>query len=137
MKPVRDKISSSDKFLAALRADRELNASYVTDSEARKKIHDTLLADRDATAGVQDCFDGWFGTQKSTDSSYRLPWGHGDKYYNRFYSRWVNDKIFNKKEAVKQAYKDMGFEVKNLSQLKRYVATTTQPVSYGRILQVL
>lgn len=119
VKPVRDKISSSDKFLAALRADRELNASYVTDSEARKKIHDTLLADRDATAGVQDCFDGWFGTQKSTDSSYRLPWGHGDKYYNRFYSRWVNDKIFNKKEAVKQAYKDMGFEVKNLSQLKK------------------
>ena len=119
--PVKLKASSSDKFLAALRADKALNEKYKKDKDARKEIHDELLDHRNETSGIQDCFDGWFGTQKSTDSSFRLPWGHGDRYYNRFYNNWVKKSAYftPNTEEIKQALTSAGVDVSNQTKLKQ------------------
>lgn len=120
VRPLKNTISSSDKFLAALRADKELNKGYAKNAEFRKPIHDELMKERNLTSGVQDCFDGWFSTQKSTNPDYRLPWGHGDRYYNKFYNTWING-YWDNTDEVKQVFNDLGLKAKTKADVKRLV----------------
>ena len=110
--------SASDEFLLALRADKAYNKGYKTDKALRKTIRDDLLAHKDETAGIQDMFDGFFGTQDSKDDTFVLPWGHGNKYYNRLYTGWVKNRYWNRTSEVKQFYADRGFDVSNQSKVK-------------------
>lgn len=123
--PLKKVLSSSDKFMTALRADKEANRGYVKDAEYRKTVHDDLMKNRDLTSGVQDCFDGWFSTQKSTDPNYRLPWGHGERYYNRFYNSWVKNSYGDNTKDVKQAIQDLGYNVKTNTDVKKFVRDYT------------
>ena len=115
--PVKYAASSSDQFLAAVRADRKANEGY-KNKTTRKAIHDELMAHRNETSGVQDFFDGCFSTQKSTDPSYMLPWGHGNKYYNRFYNLWVTFPTADDKQ-IRQIFADAGDDVSNNAKFKK------------------
>lgn len=117
--PLKKVLSSSDKFMTAIRADKKLNSTYVTDEAARKETHDELTNNRNTTLGIQDCFDGWFGTRDGYKSDFTLPWGHGDKYYNRFYNRWIRDS--GKSTELKAMYNDLGYEVNDERELKQIV----------------
>lgn len=114
--PLRPCASSSDKFMQAVRADKDVNRVYVKDADKRKEMHDDILKDRNLTSGVQDCFDGWFSTRASASRDYSMPWGHGDRYYNRFYSGWV--KAFGKGKDVQQAFNDLGLDASNMTKVK-------------------
>lgn len=110
LKPLKNNLSNSDKFLAALRADKELNKAFESDKEKQKEITTDLLKDRNGTAGLQDCFDGWFHTRDLMGDGY-LPWGHGDRYYNRFYTSHV--KSSGKLQELKEIYTDLGLQAEN------------------------
>ncbi len=110
LKPLRNNLSNSDKFLAAVRADKELNRVFEDSKEKQKEITTDLLKNRNGTAGLQDCFDGWFHTRELTGDGF-LPWGHGDKYYNRFYKRNVKDS--GKLTELKEIYNDLGLKAEN------------------------
>jgi hypothetical protein len=68
---------------------------------------------QNASNGLQDALDGFYGTQKSG----LLPWGHGERYYNRVYSRWF--KAFGQEKNLKQALTDMGFDASSQAKAKR------------------
>ena len=70
-----------------------------------------------ASAGVQDAFDGWWSTQDSKDRSFRLNWGHGDRYYNREYNRKIKDLGLEK--DVKAAFQELGFDASSQAKVKR------------------
>lgn len=108
--------SSSDEFLTAMRKDRTALAGYKTNATQRKTIKDELMANRNTTTGIQDAFDGFWGTQDSKDWSFFLPWGHGNKYYNRRYNDWI--KGFGLEKALKAAYTDLGFDASNQAKVK-------------------
>lgn len=96
------KASFSDEFLKALRLDKE---------ELRKKSYEEIcdeLRPHDASAGVQDAYDGFFIDR-------RIGWGHGENYYNRIYKLIKQYKLHNK---LKKVYKDMGLDAKNLTKVK-------------------
>lgn len=96
--------SSSDEFLTALRKDRdELAKTFGT-------IKSDLLSTY-ASAGVQDAIEGFFG-HKST----RLVWGHGDKYYNRRFSKWILS--FNREKEFGDALKALGIDASNQAKRK-------------------
>lgn len=103
--------SQSDSFLAALRADMDALKSKVTDMSIRTEFLATTNL-RNATNGIQDALDGFFGTQKKGI----LPWGHGDTYYNRAYNKRI--KYWGAEKAIQEAYKDMGFDVSNQTKVK-------------------
>lgn len=101
-------VSSSDKFLAAMRKDKEHIKSILT-AEAKAD-----LAANNASSGVQDAIDGLF--VKS-----RIRWGHGEKYYNRKYSSVESmDKIIGgtRKKDLQQVYKDLGLDTSNQAKTK-------------------
>ena len=107
--------STSDKFLQAMRKDKEvLKKSYKKDAESRKEIHEDWLKKRNETVGIQDALDGFFNTRGSKDSGFSLPWGHGNTYYNNAYNKVVkgND------EDVKRSLADAGIDIKKNSDLK-------------------
>ena len=108
--------SSSDEFLEGMRADREYNKRYLSDAIRRDEIH-TDLRSSAASAGVQDAFDGWWSTQDSKDRSFRLNWGHGDRYYNREYNRRIKDLGLEK--DVKAAFQELGFDASSQAKVKR------------------
>lgn len=108
--------SSSDEFLTAMRKDRAALRGYKTNPTERKTIRDELMANRNATAGIQDAFDGFWGTQDSKDWNFMLPWGHGNKYYNRLYNDWI--KGFGLEKELKAAYTDLGFDASNQTKVK-------------------
>lgn len=112
--------STSDLFLSAMRADRERNRGFVTDAAINKQMREDLLENgrQNLTANVQDAFDGFWSTQDAPyGSSRRLPWGHGDKYYNKKYNATV--KSFGIEKEVKQAFIDLGFDASSQAKVKR------------------
>ncbi len=82
--------SSSDQFLAAVRADR----THLQTTLNSQDISDLMS---DASAGVQDAVDGLLGQ--------RINWGHGDKYYNRKYN---SVKSMGDQKGLQAAYKSLG-----------------------------
>ena len=106
--------SSSDQFLAAIRADREGLRAILHNSAERYKM---CRGDawENATAGIQDAMDGFFGT---LDKGI-FHWGHGDKYYNREYNKRVVG--FGLEKEVKAALKELGFDASNQDKVKRHM----------------
>lgn len=95
-----NRASSSDEFLAAVRKDKQFLRDTLTD-EIKKE-----LRLHDASDGVQDAIDGLLWE--------RIVWGHGDKYYNRLYH---SIKQMKEHKGLQQAYKDLGYDVSNLSKV--------------------
>lgn len=95
-----NRASSSDEFLAAVRKDKQFLRDTLTD-EIKKE-----LRLHDASDGVQDAIDGLLWE--------RIGWGHGDKYYNRLYH---SIKQMKEHKRLQQAYKDLGYDVSNLSKV--------------------
>ena len=97
--------SNSDMFLEALRKDKVIMRELVGDSSTWQAVRAN-----NSSSGVQDAIDGFFGKDAHTR------WGHGDKYYNRFWNNWI--KGFGNDKDLLQVYKDMGI-AKNLTQAKK------------------
>lgn len=98
--------SASDQFLSAMRKDRENIKDNLDDVKKYCREH------LQTSVGVQDAIDGFgFG---------RVWWGHGDRYYNRFYNDWVDPKWGKEhKKEVKEYYKGLGFDVSNQAKVKK------------------
>lgn len=94
--------SSSDEFLSAVRKDRTLLKTKLT-----KEVQEDLRQ-HDASSGVQDAVDGLL--------SHRICWGHGDRYYNRKYSRV---KSVNDHTGLKKAYQELGLDASNQAKVQR------------------
>lgn len=98
--------SSSDQFLSAMRKDAAVIKASLPDVKSYCGTHLTT------SVGVQDAVDG-LGLG-------RIWWGHGDRYYNRFY----NDRIkstqgyFDYSKEMKQLYASLGFDVSNQAKVK-------------------
>lgn len=106
-----DRACMSDEFLAAVRKDKKHIKSIIT-SEKKADLYNNH-----ASSGVQDAIDGLF--PKS-----RIFWGHGEKYYNRYYAEIeIRDKTRGTtvKKTLQKAYKDMGFDAKTLTKTKEIV----------------
>ena len=107
---LKETASTSDDFLKAVRADKLV---------LREKLKDASFVDdlkkSDASAGIQDALDGMFGT-RGKNRVRGLNWGHGDKYYNRFY----NDRVkgFGKEKDLKALYTELGFDASNQEKVK-------------------
>lgn len=98
-----DKVaSSSDEFLTAVRKDRELLRTVLTDDIKKD------LGNHDGSHGVQDAIDGLLAE--------RINWGHGDKYYNRKYH---SVKQLKEHRGLQDAYKELGIDASNLSKVAR------------------
>lgn len=96
------KASNSDYFLNAVRADKEhVKALLFSKSEQAAKNHEEVK--KDITHGIQDALDGFFRRETGL-----VRWGHGDKYYNRYYKTMCNRGINKDVEAL---YKSMGLDV--------------------------
>lgn len=110
------KNSSSDEFLAAIRADKE-NLRKTLDSSADAI---TDITSTNSSAGVQDALDGMFSTQGAKQGT-KTKWGHGDVYYDRQYSI-VNHKYFKSQDLtgeLRAAYKELGMDVSNQTKAKK------------------
>lgn len=94
--------SSSNEFLSAVRKDRALLKTKLT-KEAQED-----LRQHDASGGVQDAIDGLL--------SHRIDWGHGDRYYNRKYTRV---KSVNDHTGLKKAYQKLGLDASNQAKVQR------------------
>jgi hypothetical protein len=117
---IKTAASTSDLFLTAMRADRDRNKGFISDATINKQMREDLVENgrRNITANIQDAFDGFWSTQDARPGSpIRLPWGHGDKYYNRAYSSAVKGNGVEKE--VKQALLDLGFDASNQTKVKR------------------
>ena len=110
-KTLREVASSSDEFLAAMRSDKQGMRQLLSNTAELTRMKTGIW--RNATAGVQDAMDGFFGTQ----DKYILPWGHGDRYYNRAYNRRFKDRGLEKE--LKAALTDLGFDASNQAKVKR------------------
>ena len=104
--PMHHLASNCDEFMQALRRDMErINADLAKTCAEMKKTA------RNASAGVQDALDGFYGTQAKG----LVPWGHGNRYYNRAFRRVDTA---GKYADLKQAFKDLGFTADNADQVK-------------------
>lgn len=103
----KDTPSSSDEFLGALIKDKN---NFIK-LKLTKEIKEDLLFSS-ASSGIQDALDGMFGTFDACI----LPWGHGDAYYNRKYTKTI--KGLKLEKDLKEIYKNLGFTVKNQAQVK-------------------
>lgn len=110
-KLLKNKPSMSDDFLNALREDMNALEGKVKDRSIRAELCSTAVW-RNATSGVQDALDGFYGTQKKG----LLPWGHGDVYYNGTYNRKVISLGVEKK--LKDAFTQLGFDASNQDKVK-------------------
>lgn len=110
LKPLRVKPSSSDQFLTAMRKDKVRLQEILNDADELRKMKTGSW--RNATAGVQDAMDGFFSTQDKNI----LPWGHGNKYYNRLYNNSI--KGFGNENALQEAYNELGFSLKTKTAVK-------------------
>lgn len=102
--------SQSDQFLGAMRRDKETLRKLLKDPDALREMKTGIA--RNASAGVQDAMDGFFGTQDKG----LLPWGHGNSYYNRAYNRRI--KGFDNEGNLKQAFLELGFDASNQTKCK-------------------
>ena len=106
--------SNSDEFLSALRGDMERLRPKVADRTIRGELMSVVNPEvSNASSGVQDALDGFFGTQDKGI----LAWGHGNRYYNRYY----NDKFvaFGNQQALKSTYQSLGFDASSLEKTKQ------------------
>lgn len=111
-KTIKECPSSSDEFLGALRKDLDNLKPKVKDRSIRGEfLKDTETTN--ATSGIQDALDGAFSTQKN----YFLPWGHGDRYYNRAYNRRFV--TFGNEKNLKEVFQELGFDASNQAKVKR------------------
>ena len=110
VKVLRVKPSSSDQFLAAMRKDKTTLGALLKNPEEIAKMKTGSW--RNATGGVQDAMDGFFSTQDKNI----LPWGHGNRYYNRNYNDYI--KTFGLDNELKEAYDELGIAVKNKTAMK-------------------
>lgn len=98
--------SASDQFLSAFRKDAKFIKANLADVKKYCSDHQYT------SIGVQDAVDG-LGLG-------RIWWGHGDRYYNRFY----NDRIkstqgyFDFSKEMKQLFTDLGFDASNQAKVK-------------------
>ena len=106
--------SNCDEFLGALRKDIKELEPIVNDKDkgAIARLLCSDEAQRNATAGIQDALDGFFGTQ----DKYQLPWGHGDRYYNKWYNRAIKDRGLHNK--LKEQMQKLGFDASNQAKVK-------------------
>lgn len=104
-KPIKVGPSQSDEFLGALRKDAEAMRGDWTN------VVQELRAARNATSGIQDALDGFYGTF----DKYELPWGHGDRYYNRKFNTM---KQMGTDKEYKNALQELGINVKTQKQAK-------------------
>lgn len=110
-KTIRDVPSSSDQFLEAMRKDKISLRAILNNSEELRNMKTGSM--RNASAGVQDAMDGFFGTQDKN----LLPWGHGDRYYNRFYNKKI--KTFGLENKLKDAYNELGMTANNQMEVRK------------------
>lgn len=116
VKTIKITPSMSDEFLGAVRKDMSALKKSVRD----KSIRDEFLSSkamRNSTSGIQDALDGFFSTQDNNI----LPWGHGNRYYNRAYNKRFKDMGLEK--DLKQAMLDLGFDASNQTKVKRLSRT--------------
>lgn len=113
-KMLKEAPSASDEFLAALRQDADEMRKKMQSSEWDEIRKD--LKSSDASSDVQDFIDGFFSTWDA-EGRFFLPWGHGNKYYNRKYNDWV--KGFGLEGQIKQLYISLGFDASNQAKVKR------------------
>ncbi len=94
--------SCSDEFLGALRTDLDNLYDYLDSGMLEK---DFLATDkkRNMTGGIQDALDGRYRTQATG----RLPWGHGDAYYDQFYND--NIALWGNEDKLRSVYKQLGY----------------------------
>lgn len=111
-KTVKECPSASDEFLNAVRSDLEQLRPRYNDGSLAKEMMQTEEY-KNTTSGIQDALDGAFSMQKK----YGNTWGHGDRYYNRFYDKWV--KPFDNVDRLKGAYLEMGLDASNQTKVKR------------------
>jgi hypothetical protein len=99
--------SSSDQFLSAMRRDAKNIVEHLMDVRSYCGSH------HDTTIGIQDALDG-LGLG-------RIAWGHGDRYYNRFYNDYIkpSNGWFDYSKELKQLYTDLGFDASNQAKVKR------------------
>ena len=103
--------SSSDEFLSAMRKDKKNLSTILKDASEIAKMKTGTW--RNATGGVQDAMDGFFGTQDKNI----LPWGHGNKYYNCVYNHRI--KTFGLEGKLKDAYNSLGMSLSNQAEVKQ------------------
>ena len=116
VKLIKQVPSTSDAFLSAIRKDKiylkqildEFNNTKFTKETADiyKNLEIVKMRAgswRNSTAGIQDAMDGFFHTRDKDI----LPWGHGNRYYNRQYNNFV--KTFDLEETLIDAYNELGF----------------------------
>ena len=97
--------SSSDEFLSAVRADAKDIKADLTN------VKNFCVDHMHATSGIQDAIDGLgYG---------RINWGHGDKYYNRFYNDRIKTKYTDRTKDLQKLYKDLGLDASNQAKTKR------------------
>lgn len=124
IKAIEDLPSSSDQFISALRQDMEalkpmLQAPsedgkieykggawqyYANKTQFGREVF-TSEETYNASHGIQDALDGFFGTQDRGI----LGWGHGNRYYNQTYNRYFS----NNYRETKKVLNELGFDVKN------------------------
>jgi hypothetical protein len=101
--------SASDEFLLALRTDMKAIKPKLL-AVAQELNSDKALYN--ASHGVQDALDGFYGTQKKRI----LGWGHGDKYYNKRYNQRV--KGGGAEKDLQDALKSLGLDASNQTKVK-------------------
>ena len=121
---LRERASSSDQFLAAMRADRENLRKLLNDRDFRNDVRRS-----DGSAGLQDAPDGMFGTREGKNRIAGFGCGHGNSYYNRFY----NDRIkgFGKDKEMKAVYKELGFDSSNQDTASELWANVSSAIMCG------
>lgn len=104
--------SSSDEFLTALRTDMKALRPQIADRSIVKVLLENERT-KNASSGLQDALDGFFSTQDKRI----LPWGHGDRYYNREYNRRFV--AFGNEKKLKSVFQELGFDASNQTKTKR------------------
>jgi hypothetical protein len=105
---VKEWASASDEFLSALRSDMDaLNLRGLDD--VFKELHRTSPSWYNASHGIQDMLDGFFGTQARYGG-----WGHGNRYYDRGFTRDI--KPYGHAADLKAIYKELGINISNQTQ---------------------
>ena len=99
--------SASDQFLKAMRNDKKSVLSKKQD------VLDWFSKNGNTSTGLQDAFDG-FGYG-------RVGWGHGDKYYNRFYNKKIKGGSYgyDYSKDVKKYYESLGLDASNQTKVKK------------------
>lgn len=128
--PFKSKIvtSSTDKFLAAMREDKETMLGYIglhaDDRGILKNI--TMKSPELHTSGIQDFISGIAGYDTKARS--QIKWQHSEDYYNRRYDNHF-DGFGDRQSKLKKAYGSLGLEcnsIKDMRHLTRDYETSSE-----------